>query len=125
MVEFDDIKVVTADMVRKALEPLPKIDGIISGGGSPCQGLSTLNFEATGLRDARSELFYDAADLLEIPRGSHAALIEQPELINLRVEKWLAERVAAFEAERSAAGGAKSGATNKSKTKAGGEAPAA
>jgi hypothetical protein len=27
--------------------------------------------------------------MLEIPRGSHAALIEQPELINLRLEKFL------------------------------------
>ncbi len=33
------------------------------------------------------------ADLLEIPRGSHAALIEQPELINLRLEKFLKERI--------------------------------
>jgi pimeloyl-ACP methyl ester carboxylesterase len=38
------------------------------------------------------------AELLEIPRGSHAALIEQPELINLRLEKFLRERVAAYEA---------------------------
>ncbi len=37
------------------------------------------------------------AELLEIPRGSHAALIEQPELINLRLEKYLTTRVAAFE----------------------------
>jgi pimeloyl-ACP methyl ester carboxylesterase len=39
------------------------------------------------------------AEILEIPRGSHAALIEQPELINLRMEKFLRERVAPFEAE--------------------------
>lgn len=42
------------------------------------------------------------AELLEIPRGSHAALIEQPELINLRVEKFLRESVRPFWAERSA-----------------------
>lgn len=41
------------------------------------------------------------AELLEIPRGSHAALIEQPELINLRIEKFLRERVAAYEASLS------------------------
>lgn len=29
------------------------------------------------------------AEMLEIPRGSHAALVEQPELINLRIEKFL------------------------------------
>ena len=39
------------------------------------------------------------AEILEIPRGSHAALIEQPELINLRLEKFLRERVAPFEAD--------------------------
>jgi len=35
------------------------------------------------------------AEMLEIPRGSHAALIEQPELINLRIEKFLRERLGA------------------------------
>jgi pimeloyl-ACP methyl ester carboxylesterase len=39
------------------------------------------------------------AELLEIPRGSHAALIEQPELINLRLEKFLDGPVAEYEAE--------------------------
>lgn len=38
------------------------------------------------------------AQLLEIPRGSHAALIEQPELINLRLEKFMAESVAPYAA---------------------------
>ena len=33
------------------------------------------------------------AELLEIPCGSHAALIEQPELINLRMEKFIRENV--------------------------------
>ena len=36
---------------------------------------------------------------LEIPRGSHAALIEQPELINLRIEKFIRERVVPYEAK--------------------------
>jgi pimeloyl-ACP methyl ester carboxylesterase len=38
------------------------------------------------------------AELLEIPRGSHAALIEQPELINLRLEKFIREKVLPYEA---------------------------
>ncbi|HVO29938.1 MAG TPA: alpha/beta hydrolase [bacterium] len=51
------------------------------------------------------------AELLTIPRGSHAALIEQPELMNLRLEKFLRERVltpaqAAQEARVEAKGGA-------------------
>lgn len=37
------------------------------------------------------------AELLEIPRGSHAALIEQPELINLRLEKFIRERIEPYE----------------------------
>jgi pimeloyl-ACP methyl ester carboxylesterase len=43
------------------------------------------------------------AELLEIPRGSHAALIEQPELINLRLEKFIRERVEPFEQSLKAA----------------------
>jgi pimeloyl-ACP methyl ester carboxylesterase len=42
------------------------------------------------------------AELLEIPRGSHAALIEQPELINLRLEKFVQERVAPYAAREPA-----------------------
>lgn len=41
------------------------------------------------------------AELLEIPRGSHAALIEQPELINLRLEKFLREAVSPYEQHQS------------------------
>lgn len=37
------------------------------------------------------------AEILEIPRGSHAALIEQPELINLRLEKFIEEHIRSFE----------------------------
>lgn len=33
------------------------------------------------------------SELLTIPQGSHAALIEQPELVNLRLEKFLRDRV--------------------------------
>lgn len=33
------------------------------------------------------------AEMLTIPRGSHAALVEQPELMNLRIEKFFGERM--------------------------------
>lgn len=33
-----------------------------------------------------------AAEILTIPHGSHAAIIEQPELINLRIEKFIRDR---------------------------------
>ena len=45
---------------------------------------------------------FPRAELLEIPRGSHAALIEQPELINLRLEKFIRDSVEPFEARRAA-----------------------
>ena len=35
------------------------------------------------------------SEFLVIPHGSHAALVEQPELMNLRIEKFLRERVEA------------------------------
>ncbi len=41
------------------------------------------------------ELIPDA-ELLYLKKGSHAALVEQPELINLRMEKFLTERVEPF-----------------------------
>ncbi len=44
------------------------------------------------------------AELLEIPRGSHAALVEQPELINLRLEKFIRDSVVPYEREQGAQG---------------------
>jgi pimeloyl-ACP methyl ester carboxylesterase len=45
------------------------------------------------------------ADLLVVPRGSHVAPLEQPELLSLRVEKFLKERVGCYRRGRKAAGG--------------------
>jgi len=44
------------------------------------------------------------AELLVLPRGSHAGLIEHPELLNLRIEKFLRERVTPFLAAHGIAG---------------------
>ncbi|MBI5844723.1 MAG: alpha/beta hydrolase [Deltaproteobacteria bacterium] len=41
------------------------------------------------------------SELLTIPRGSHAALVEQPELMNLRIEKFFRERLAKSQWEAS------------------------
>ncbi|MBI4871689.1 MAG: alpha/beta hydrolase [Candidatus Riflebacteria bacterium] len=35
----------------------------------------------------------DGAELLVLPKASHAGLVEQPELVNLRLEKFLAEHI--------------------------------
>ncbi len=40
------------------------------------------------------------AELLILPKGSHAALIEHPELLNLRLEKFLRERIKPFLASK-------------------------
>lgn len=40
------------------------------------------------------------AEILILPRGSHAGLIEHPELMNLRIEKFLRERVKPFLASK-------------------------
>lgn len=37
-----------------------------------------------------------SAEMMIIPRGSHAAIIEQPELINLRVEKFINDKLGGF-----------------------------
>lgn len=36
------------------------------------------------------------AEMLVLPRGSHTGMIEHPELLNLRIEKWIRERVVPF-----------------------------
>jgi pimeloyl-ACP methyl ester carboxylesterase len=41
------------------------------------------------------------AELLLLPKGSHAGIIEHPELLNLRIEKFLRERVEPFLAMKS------------------------
>ena len=56
------------------------------------------------------------AEMLMIPRGSHAALIEQPELLNLRLEKFLRERVmSAQDAARAARVDSKGAKTRRKK----------
>jgi len=44
------------------------------------------------------------AQLLKIRRGSHAALVEQPDLINLRIEKFFREKLPEWAMDRSNAG---------------------
>ena len=39
---------------------------VVAGGGSPCQGLSLLNSQRQHFKDARSKLFFDMANCLEI-----------------------------------------------------------
>jgi len=53
-------------------------------------------------RSHRLHALVPGSELLIIPGGSHAGLVEQPELINLRLEKFIKERVIAHPTYESA-----------------------
>ena len=58
---LSDIAALDEKELEKAIEGLPDITGIVTGGGSPCQGLSKLKSQRRHLEDDRSKLFYEAA----------------------------------------------------------------
>eukprot|EP00438_Fugacium_kawagutii_P028598 Skav226690 [mRNA] locus=scaffold3971:127988:129514:- [translate_table: standard] len=53
-------------MVKEWLQKVPDLDGVIVGGGSPCQGLSVLSADRKHLLDPRSALFHDAAKVTQM-----------------------------------------------------------
>jgi len=61
-----DIKKFDKGALKKAIGKVPNITGIVVGGGSPCQGLSTLSSERKHLADERSALFFEAVRVLEM-----------------------------------------------------------
>eukprot|EP00438_Fugacium_kawagutii_P034020 Skav221004 [mRNA] locus=scaffold1846:71194:78195:+ [translate_table: standard] len=61
-----DIKKVTPKMVKGWLHKIPDADGVVVGGGSPCQGLSSLNADRLHLEDPRSALFHDAVKVIQM-----------------------------------------------------------
>eukprot|EP00435_Cladocopium_sp_Y103_P030320 s1304_g7.t1 len=61
-----DIKKVDKALVRKWLRKVPDANGVIAGGGSPCQGLSQLSVDREHLQDPRSALFHDAVRVLKL-----------------------------------------------------------
>ncbi len=64
-IERGDIKRITKDDVRKWMQDLTGLTGVIAGGGSPCQGLSRLSSERQHFDDPRSALFFDLVQILE------------------------------------------------------------
>eukprot|EP00438_Fugacium_kawagutii_P032030 Skav203167 [mRNA] locus=scaffold371:249779:253293:+ [translate_table: standard] len=62
---WSDVSKVTRKDLEKALRKIPGITGVISGGGSPCQGLSRLSSQRQHLDDPRSKLFYDMVKIEE------------------------------------------------------------
>ena len=55
-----DITTFKFEQFMKAAKKLPKITGLVVGGGSPCQGLSRLKAGREHLKDPRSQLFFEA-----------------------------------------------------------------
>eukprot|EP00438_Fugacium_kawagutii_P027760 Skav215993 [mRNA] locus=scaffold4693:119449:124700:+ [translate_table: standard] len=63
--EFVDITKVTVQDLIKEIQKVEKPSLVISGGGSPCQGLSKLSSKRQHFADQRSGLFFNFADLEE------------------------------------------------------------
>ena len=63
--ERAEIEKVTKESLASLIRRVPGITGIVAGGGSPCQGLSTLNPGRQHLADPRSALFFKLASLLK------------------------------------------------------------
>ena len=61
-----DITKFNEGLLRKAMEKVPGLTGIVVGGGSPCQGLSRFSSERSHLEDERSALFYEAVWVMEM-----------------------------------------------------------
>ena len=61
---WTDINRVTKKDVERMMRSVPGLTGVISGGGSPCQGLSMLSSQRLHLEDPRSKLFYKYSEIL-------------------------------------------------------------
>ena len=61
-----DICALQFEQLMKSAKKIPKITGVIVGGGSPCQGLSKLKKQRRHLDDPRSKLFYEAVRIFRL-----------------------------------------------------------
>eukprot|EP00438_Fugacium_kawagutii_P022996 Skav216829 [mRNA] locus=scaffold2314:109375:114908:+ [translate_table: standard] len=61
-----DVRAFDQEALKKAMAKVPGLTGIVVGGGSPCQGLSTLSSERRHLDDERSALFFEGARILDL-----------------------------------------------------------
>lgn len=60
-----DITKVSKKELRTMLKRVPGLTGVVSGGGSPCQGLSRLSSERKHLGDPRSALFFQLVEKMK------------------------------------------------------------
>eukprot|EP00438_Fugacium_kawagutii_P024621 Skav207650 [mRNA] locus=scaffold2758:77333:83766:+ [translate_table: standard] len=63
---WTDITTVTKEKVKSWLKRIPDATGVITGMGSPCQGLSSLSVDRKHLEDPRSKLFYAGAEVIRM-----------------------------------------------------------
>ena len=61
-----DIERIDRKHVKKWLKKIPDANGVIVGGGSPCQGLSKLSVDRRHLEDPRSKLFHNAVAVMKM-----------------------------------------------------------
>ena len=61
-----DITKFNEGLLKRAMEKVPGLTGMIVGGGSPCQGLSRLSSERSHLEEERGALFYEAVRVMEM-----------------------------------------------------------
>ena len=62
---LNDVKLLDKKMLKKMIDKVPGITGILVGGGSPCQGLSKLSSLRAHLDDERSALFFEASRIFK------------------------------------------------------------
>ena len=71
---INDVKELDRKMLRKLLDKVPGVTGLIVGGGSPCQGLSRLSSLREHLADERSALFFEASRIFKEVESLAASL---------------------------------------------------
>eukprot|EP00438_Fugacium_kawagutii_P004694 Skav217774 [mRNA] locus=scaffold1782:124:5579:+ [translate_table: standard] len=69
---WGDITTVTKQKVKEWVKKIPNATGVIVGFGSPCQGLSSLSVDREHLKDPRSKLFYDGAEVVKMVKEAAA-----------------------------------------------------
>eukprot|EP00972_Heterocapsa_arctica_P092784 13683657-Heterocapsa_arctica.AAC.1 len=57
-IEWPDIRQVTRRLLEDLRRAAPGATGFVRAGGTPCQGLSSVNAAGQGLEDERSALFW-------------------------------------------------------------------
>ena len=63
---WKDIRTVQKKDIKDFLDAYPNAQGVVQGGGSPCQGLSQLNVNRLHFADQRSNLFFELKRVMDL-----------------------------------------------------------